>query len=452
MTSEQPSQASTESSTFVLCVAIRVIQGVAAFLPVSLCMGRVNWGMLSAEAVAAGAISSGMALGVFADRRLRSLCGPKVVVGVMLSVLTAGLLALCFRSDPEFVITVGFFLGIAVGTEWSTISDLARRSLSTSTRWKGVRIWTVAFFAGIALPIVFHGSLQAVVPAVTVVCVICLVLTLSRNFGSLDHNNTDVAEESASGTLAAESTPPEPNAVHSLDAVASTEPASVDQPDDTDNECDATECCGGSKPWRQTSFGHGVLLSTVGWTVLFAGLLVLVVPAVSQEGPLQLAIIGCGFLLGAGLIFSSAPATGYAVAMLPFFVVAIISCVGRYFTPSEGWQTVACVFVTATSLGAIHCGVKLMIGELFSDCSSDPLRTRIIASSLFAASIAVPTVLVLQSLLPAGPWKSIPLLLVLISGIAALRCLPSPVISSMGEDDPDVPDDELQDVMATINN
>ena len=78
---------------FVLCVAIRVIQGIAAFLPVSMCVGRVNWGALSAPAVAAGAVSSGMAIGVFADRRLRSAFGPKVIVCLVLLVLTAGLAA-----------------------------------------------------------------------------------------------------------------------------------------------------------------------------------------------------------------------------------------------------------------------------------------------------------------------------------------------------------------------
>lgn len=432
---------------FVLCVAIRVIQGIAAFLPVSMCVGRVNWGALSAPAVAAGAVSSGMAIGVFADRRLRSAFGPKVIVCLVLLVLTAGLAALGLRSDPEFVITIGFVLGLVVGTDWSTISELARRSLSTSTRWKGIRIWTIVFFGGIALTIVFQGP-PAIIFTAAAASAMCLIVAIAKDFGEMEAQ----AEGPTADTMMAELAATE-HAARELEAATvagASKEAGESEGDGTGEECDATECCGGSKPWQQTSFGHGVLLSTVGWTVMFAGLQMLVHSAATQESPLLFALIGGGFILGAALIFSAAPATGYAVALLPFLIVAIggslVSCTA---TP-EGWLSKACLFFLTLSFGAIHCGVKLMTGELFSDCSSDPLRTRVIASSLFAASITVPTVLTLQSLLPVGPWKAIPILLVLISGIAGLRSLPSPVVSSMGEEDPDVPEDELQDVMATI--
>jgi len=115
-------------------------------------------------------------------------------------------------------------------------------------------------------------------------------------------------------------------------------------------------------------------------------------------------------------------------------------------------QQLWCVALLAMAASASHCGLRLTLGESFSDCSSDPVRTRVLVVALFAAAAGVLLVAVIQRLLPTGGAQVMPLLILIVVGIDTIRRLPAPVVSSLGEDDPDSPDpDELNDVMAIVN-
>lgn len=424
---------------FILGAIARVLQGFAIFAPISLCLkSDVDWGLLTPTAIAAAAVTSGMGLGSGLDRRIRGICGTAIVVRISLLVLAASLWILWLQAGPESTIAIAFVLGLVAGTEWSSLADVTRKTLHNTVRWQGVRIWTVAFIVGVGIAICMHSVIAASTLIAAVLASFVFALSM---FIELTATEDTAAEVPLADIPVPQTATPIPDETPSS------------PPSESSEECDATECCGGSTPWRQTSFVHGVVLSSVGWFALFGCVRMLAEHSSMMTDTLPAILLSGGMILGSLLIFSVAPATGYVVALLPFLLLAIVLTPCPYIFESTSLASTVALFATGTALGAVHCGVKLVIGELFSDCSTDPLRTRIVAVSLFATSVIAPGSAMLQHLLPSGTWQAIPSLIVLVSGVAALRSLPSPMVSSLGEDNPDEPDlDELDDVMATINN
>ena len=424
---------------FLLGAIARVLQGFAVFAPVAICVkSDVDWGIFTPTAIAAAAVTSGMGLGSGLDRSIRGIWGTAIVVRISLLILAAGLWMLWLKSAPEFTVAIAFLLGLVAGTEWSSLADVSRKTLHNTVRWQGVRIWTVAFIVGVAIAVTMHLAIAITTFFAALAASLVFSMSLLIDLTSTEDLDTELP----------------PNEVPPPEVPVQTPDEILEAPStESGEECDATECCGGNKPWQQTPFAHGVLLSSVGWFALFGCLRLLSEQSWILGDTWPTVLLSGGMTLGGLLIFSVAPATGYTVALLPFLLLAIVLTLCRQFVVSAGLASAVTLFASGTALGAVHCGVKLVVGELFSDCSTDPLRTRIVAVSLFATSVIVPGSVMLEHLLPSGTWQAIPSLIILVSGIATLRSLPSPVVSSLGEDNPDEPDrDELEDVMAAINN
>lgn len=421
-------------SAFLLGVVSRFLQGFAAFAPIVYCFRlEVDWGMLTPSIIATAAVTSGLGLGAAVDRRSRSVWGTAGVIRISLLILAVGLWMLWLTADAELLIALAFLLGLVSGSEWSSLADVTRKSLHNAQRWQGVRCWTVSFFVGVAIAIAAPSIISESTLIAAMIASLCVVASLQIDLSTSE----DIVDTISTAEVTTQ--PVE----------ESEDCSSIDATD----ECDATQCCGGSKTWTQTSFRHGALLSMVGWFALFGVLQLLAQQSWALDQWLPPVILASGFVIGGLLIFSVAPATGYAVSLLPFLLLAIPLTIARHTFDWTGMGNAAVLFGSGIAFAAVHCGIKLVIGELFSDCSTDPARTRIVAVSLFATSIIIPFSVAMKHMLPSGGWQAVPTLIVLACGLATLRTLPSPVVSSLGEDNPDELDmDELEDVMATINN
>lgn len=384
------------------------------------------------------AMMIGLGVGVAADRWLRTNHSATAAIRLSPCVVVTSLWLMCVFPGVEIVILTSLFAGLGVASEWSALADACRGELTARTRWAGIRIWTAAFPMGMAAALLAHWrtSAASIAPASIVVAGLATLTAAwlwTRSFRFVRDPAPVTAEQ-----LAAE--------VAVLEAARDDGDSKATQNETEENGCDATDCCGGSKPATPTRFSQGVILVAVGWVILLVSLQVVF----DFEGSVfQRLILALSVPLGSFLMFSTAPRTGYAVALLPFFLALVVSLLTPFFAVEWSLHSTILLVLAAS---ALHTGLRLVIGESFADCSSDPVRTRVHVVALFAAAAVLLIESSLRRLMPDGFWQVIPLLMVIVVGISTLRTLPSPVVSSLGEDDPDSPDaDELQDVMAIVN-
>lgn len=456
------------SATFAACVAWRCLQGLAAGLPVALlCAVDVPGWPVSAVSMGLSAMLIGLGIGVAADRWLRTQWSAVAAIRTATTLLITGLWLLWLFPDVEATVSVCLFTGLGVGGEWSTLADACRGELSARTRWNGIRVWTAAFALGLGI----SGLLPVTAAATFTVASIATVVAgwlLRQRFSFVNEPEvsleeafdpaTQSSEPASSAALSAAAATEAADSGASDDNATNVETTSVETPDsqttdshtssDDATDCDATDCCGGSKPVVPTRFSQGVLLASTAWCILLSALTLMF--AESDALLLRLAL-GTGLTVGSLLMFTTAPRTGYVVALLPFLLLLNGLLLATFFV-TDLPQRALFVLAVATAAAAVHCGLRLVMGESFSDCSSDPVRTRVLVVALFAAAAVILLESAVRRLLPAGGWQVLPLLMMIVTGIATIRTLPAPVVSSLGDDNPENPDpDELNDVLAIVN-
>lgn len=429
------------SATYLTCVFWRAIQGLAAALPLSLLTGRTPAGWpVPAVSMGLAATLTGLGIGVASDRWLRTRFSGQTAIQLATLPILSGLWLLYAFPQVEAVVCLCLWVGVGVGCEWSTLADACRGELTARTRWSGILLWTVMFAVGTATACVLPAS----APVMLTVCLAATLATavlLSRTFHFIREPAPANAEQLAAevaGFAAAQA---------AADGVPLEEIAAMTA-DSQEDGCDATDCCGGSKPAAPTRFSQGVLLVTMAWALLFATLCF-----VLSEDETLLQRLPCflGLIAGSLLIFTTAPRTGYVVALLPFLLLLPVMLALIVLLPA---QPVAARLLTAglcLTAAALHTGLRLVAGESFADCASDPVRTRVHVVGLFAAALVILTESVLRAQLPPGGWQIVPLLILVVTSLAVIRTLPAPVMSSLGEDDASPDPDELQDVMAIVN-
>ena len=401
----------------------------------------------SIRCLLAAALLCGIGLQIPADkllqRKLRRLAGFVVALpgGLACLLMLAGgafAPALLPIGTVNFCLLAAFPAGLAIGSDWGSLSDMARGSVPHRLRWDAMRFWNAALPLGFLLAVASPSvtvSLGLGTALCAAVCV-CLLLELpvddmAKNIDWCDSGRSSANSDAA---LPACQQTPGTHAAHSQDSSTAENECQEVRSED----CDAVECCCGAKVFQPTGFGYGVGLSLIGWLILwfvFTGLS-------SADGFFAVAGVMAGFLIA----FSAAPRVGYVVLAVMFSAVGVVVGVaGSVWTP----QTVLVSAVTGLCSGAVFCSISAMTGELFADCADNPVRTRVLSVSAFAASF----LLLLASLLPLPSATVVGLLFagVFFSAILTIRVLPNPVLSSLGlEGEPDTDDDEFRDVMESL--
>lgn len=422
---------------FVVSTIARLLQGMAigTVAMMSAQMPAFSWqmGMLLFSAVVCG-----MAVGSALDRITQTLVSQRIAASATLLILFMGVVGANSATHPAIQLVCTFVVGMGAGTEWSALAHIARNAVAARRRWQGMKFWSTAFPAGILLAAAINShTLVTAIMAIGLVGVTLVLVNLSAgaqpdpgSFSSGDPDSLRAVESAAPIT-------PQ-NLTESSPAV--------------DEECSETECCGGnSREFAPTGFLHGVILSSIGLVTIFWPLAIIASPIESVPFA-SLTAFSAGLVAGVWLMYSAAPVTGYAVGMLPFFALAVPSAVAIAFLPADaGWYLLACG-VNGIAAGAIAAGSMAVVGELFSDCGDNPVRTRIVSFSLFTTCL----LFLLAGF--AGAFSAMPRRLVVfevavvVAGVLAVRSIPSPILSSRGrEDDSPETRDELNDVLAAMN-
>ena len=386
------------------------------------------------------ALLCGAALSVGGERGVRGTMG--LYTGCVATALccTLGLSILWSGCPPDFWPLPCLLIGVGVGSDWSSVSDVARRSLSTTARWQGLRIWSVAFSAGSAVGILLIIEANDVAalfyPTIALAATACILMLFGKPLAAIR---------------------PIPDAPAGVPAKPPESESAEAEPDPAE-ECDATECCGGGvRELQPTSFRHGVLLAAVGvltyylapWFVLVSGIRSQPFGTFDTYAALAFAI---GLPAGTWLVISAAPRIGYVVAVLPFLLLSVVCTMIYGFASLSGTLLMAVAFCCGLFPAAASTGISAMVGELFSDCPTDAKRSAVLSVALFAAAavMSVFSIVQIDSLPHAVQACYLPF--VAMIGLLTIRSLPSPVISSLGKDDDgSSEDEELKDVIAQIS-
>ncbi len=429
-----------------LAMAARTLQGFAVAMVVVISLTRIELTPIATTSLWISAALCAMAVMAASQQSAVAILGYRIFFAFRSCCTAAGLFFLWGSMGSEADLAAAALIGVGVGTEWSPMADCFRRWLPSQNRWRGVRFLSLAFplglLAGVATA---HASSEA-----AAVGAILALLSVPAWFL--------MGTESTMATVTKPQDSPPPSSPSNTPAavVQATEDV-VSGPDDEDStpaDCDAVECCGGSRDFQPTSFRHGVVLSVVG---LFAvwGCTFDILQLAFRNGAYAAAVaMAAGVTGGTWLLFSVAPRVGYIVAILPFLVLAATTTIACGLVSPTGLVFVATCLLCGLFAGGVACGSSAMIGELFSDCPDDAARSRVITVSLFASSVLVIVIGFLRPLLQSAETLVMLNSLMFVVGIFAVRAIPGPVISSLGRDEPSdaETDAEYEDIVASLKN
>ena len=443
--SETAAIPSANPRTFALTGCLRVCQGLTAAILILRGAATVtaseDW--LFPPLIAA-ALVCGMAAGTLTDALL-------VGKGIRFSIVTSAVSLLLgalagIPDEAGFLVVAGLLTGIGSAGDGS-LTAIAVGSLPNARRWRGMRIWTSLFAVGL-------------------ICGVCLFSVPFSQF-------VPAALAAGLTIMAAIQLPSEPLNCHehaSCTVPPTTESCENESPDD----CDETECCGGgARKFVRPSFLNGVFLA-FGAAALIWGPIRTLIEAGGAAGSLTPALaVSIGLATGTWLVISAAPATGYAIVCLPFLLGVAVVC------PLTGLLEVGPVATFFLCLGTgVCCGggataLSLIVGELYSgDCSDEGLSPELSQCNGIQELGTHTEVLQLARIRMVGLFLATAVLLgfdllrtavtfpqqlvafeasLAIVAILAVRAVPVPVVSSLGQDeDNGQHDDELQDVLAAM--
>ena len=436
------SSAPLNAGQFAITVLCRLLQGLGAATAVLTPIRFADDSAIAAAtaALCAATLLCGAGLTVVLERLLKPVLGVQSACVIAALFGSVGLSLFWMSYSQELWLLGSLLIGIAIGSDWSSISEVARRSLPTTLRWRGIRIWTLAFPVGVAAAIVFSTHASVVFGLTTFLAVAIFILLL---FASPLR-----VEQAVVTPNAVPSVPPStiPEATHQSET--------AEQPSSGDGEeCDATECCGGGvREIVPTAFGQGVSIAAVGMLSFYLTTSHILICQYWHSG-WALTAFAVGLPAGSLLMVSTAPRIGYAVALLPCMLFSIVSAVVFQTLSIDSDWVASVAFLCGVFSAAVTCGISSIVGELFSDCPTDAKRSRMLSVASFAASVVMVAFAALQ--LAARRETAIGILWagVFAVGLLTVRRLPSPVISSLGKaDDSSSDDEELNDVLSALNN
>ncbi|MEZ6125184.1 MAG: hypothetical protein R3C49_18715 [Planctomycetaceae bacterium] len=407
------------------------------------------------------AILTGVGVHVGIDGRLRGTALGRagfllVIPAALLSLCVAGLMSVSQDFSIEAVQSMlwlaAFCAGMATGTDWNSVSEAARSSLPPTQRWLGMNFWqcvaplayVVAFWCENSLVVQLSiGSLAA-----GVIC-LCLLKSLgSRPAGSIPPDSDTQPLLRPCELAAREKTSAAATGI-SVSLTESSETPSASH--SLDGDCDSVECCGGTRTFRPTSFGVGVALSTLAFLSFWMPLTVWPASFQTHSGEGTAVVFASGLITGFALVMSAAPRVGYVVLAMLFCLSGLIVHGIQFCASEESGIVRVMVFLVGVCGGAVSCALSAMCGELFADCSSNPIRSRVVGTSAFAAALALLAAAGLTWLLSPPVARLVLNAAVPAAGILILRRLPNPILSSLGrEEHSGQDDDEYQDVVRSL--
>jgi hypothetical protein len=421
------SSAPLNAGQFAITVLCRLLQGLGAATAVLTPIRFADDSAIAAAtaALCAATLLCGAGLTVVLERLLKPVLGVQSACVIAALFGSVGLSLFWMSYSQELWLLGSLLIGIAIGSDWSSISEVARRSLPTTLRWRGIRICT-------------HASVVFGLTTFLAVAVFILLLFASPLR----------VEQAVVTPNAVPSVPPStiPEATHQSET--------AEQPSSGDGEeCDATECCGGGvREIVPTAFGQGVSIAAVGMLSFYLTTSHILICQYWHSG-WALTAFAVGLPAGSLLMVSTAPRIGYAVALLPCMLFSIVSAVVFQTLSIDSDWVASVAFLCGVFSAAVTCGISSIVGELFSDCPTDAKRSRMLSVASFAASAVMVAFAALQ--LAARRETAIGILWagVFAVGLLTVRRLPSPVISSLGKaDDSSSDDEELNDVLSALNN
>ncbi|MCP4172315.1 MAG: hypothetical protein GY758_16250 [Fuerstiella sp.] len=427
-------------------IAVRSLQGFAVTMIVVFSLTKSESTPVAMTSLYCSAALCGMALAASFQEAAVTHLGQPALFAFRNGCIATGLLLLRNNSGSAADLAAATMIGAGVVTEWSPVTEMFRRLLSSRSRWQGIRLWSVAFPVGIIAGISTAEISDEATAAAAVISALCVpawffVRPMSTN-SRIAEPKDDSAPERSNSTAATLSQVPE-NINGPADSTAS-------GPDD----CDAVECCGGTQDILQTPFPVGVVISTVGisavWNIAFNILHV----AIRLDSQAAATAVSVGLVIGTWLLFSVAPRVGYVVGILPFLALGGTLTIACGLASPTSPLFVAICMLCGLFTGGVACGTSALVGELFSDCPDDAARTRVVTVSLFASAILVLLTGILQPLLRSAETIVMLNSLVFLVGIFAVRAIPGPIISSLGRNDPSDTETESErdDILASIRN
>lgn len=413
-------------------LATRLLQGFAAAMIVVFSLMQFELTPIATTSLWSSAALCGVALAAAGQRAAVTRIGHGPLLAFCNTCLATGLFLLWQSHGAETGFVAAILIGVGITTEWAPSTDVFRRMLSSQNRWQGIRLWSLAFPVGLlaGIPIVSISGDAAAVgaqigAALSLLCVPVWFLLASTAISSRITERPDEPPAAYSSSTATEVAATPDNIPPATDALQS-EPT----------DCGADECCGGMPELQPTPFSIGVMISAVGITAVWGCALNVLYFAVRSGSGTAATAVPAGLAAGTWLVFSVAPRVGYVVAILPFLVLAgIMTIVCGFVYPLSPFFVASCL-LCGLFAGGVACGTNAMVGELFSDCPDNSVRTRVVTVSLFASAVMMLLIGVLQPLLRSA--ESVVMLnsLIFVAGVIAVRCIPGPIVSSLGRDDP----------------
>ena len=434
---------------YALSVSIRFLQGFgfSLVMAASLSQGRspdvLATDSFSAVALALASFFIGAAAGVAVDRLLDSRCGIRTATCFSVISLAAGFGVLLWNSGPEFSVVAAVIIGLGFGTNFSTVSELARLSTSNVVRWKAMRCWSTAFAVGISVSMLIAGLnfslaiyVGLLVGLVSLVCVGVVAIPARSELACAPSQLTAEA-----GAVPCESH------VHE-------EGHDVHSAEDSSCESDSGEsgCCGGAKPVTPTSFRHGVLLNVSGWLALIYCLWPWMESGSAAVEGGALVALSIGIAAGYFLMITVAPNAGYSVGLLPFLLLGFVFSIVPVVAGVDSLLLSVCLFVTGIASGATLCATNAVVGEHFRDSATDLVRSRIFCVSFCTTTVVILAIECLQIAFSVGGSLKLLPACVFVACVLLIRAIPNPILSNLGSNELSERDDEeLDDVMAAIN-
>ena len=305
---------------------------------------------------------------------------------------------------------------------WSPAGELTSSMLSTTQRWSGMRVWSLMLplggFAAMAVGDVEAGW-PTLIPAamcIALACVIPRVPAPQRDMRATSAPINDVGEPRAVGI----------------------------RPDD----CDATECCGGSRTWLPMPLWVGAGLVAVGTFVFW----VIFADVFAQQDIVGRLLLLSGVVLGTWLFQSAVPETGYAILLLPFLLMSGVCWLGLSLFDGLRDSRIA-LTLTGSALGATAYGCIGLVCESYESSCRGISRGSVFLVGHMATVVMLAVLMVEQVISRRDSVYEYNLTRVLIFpiGLILLRSIPSPVISSRGRDEP-LDEEDSQEAAAILEN
>ncbi len=343
--------------------------------------------------------------------RFRVPVARRAAVAALLS--AAGLLLTALTTSRPVLLLAAFFAGMALWGDWAPSADLLRRSVPPIRLWSVLRWHGLLVYGGAAF-IVLTTDAIGPGPAglLTVLGSVPLLVHLFRVPEAGTPDRPEPAEPE---------NPPKSDGNPTGDSC------------DEEDSCDEDDCCGGGCRWIPTPVRLGIGLMSIGWYVLAGVLPVLA----ASDGPAVFLLVVGAAAFGSAAFRSVVPDTGYAVLLLPCLLIGLLlfGLAGPDGAgPGLPWLPAVLSMTCAAAVSAaLGTGFSGLAGESFSDSGGPTGRSFVLMTAAFAAAGLV----ILELVVAASGRLSVDLFRagVCLIGLFLLRRIPSPMLSSRGEEE-----------------